>query len=61
MELHFNTKPLMIGLAQIEMESLANTKVIFFLVKNSDARSSFVAKEKKLLWSKLGMDSWIGF
>jgi hypothetical protein len=55
------TKPLLIGLAQIEMESRANTKVIFFLVKNSDARSSFVAKEKKLLWSKLGMDSWIGF
>jgi hypothetical protein len=43
------------------MESLANTKAIFYWCKTATNGSSFCAKEKMLLWSKLGMDSWIGF
>lgn len=43
------------------MEILLNIKALFSWQKNSDARSSFLAKEKKLLWKKIGMNSWIGF
>jgi hypothetical protein len=48
-------------LAQIEMESLANIKVIFSWLATATNGSSLQAKEKTLLWSKLGMKSWIGF
>jgi hypothetical protein len=47
MELHFNTKPLMIGLAQIEMESLANTKVYFFLGKKQRRQELVFCQRKK--------------
>jgi hypothetical protein len=48
-------------LAQIEMESLAKLKAIFCWCKTATNGSSFCAKQKKLLTSKLGMESWIGF
>jgi hypothetical protein len=43
------------------VESLANIKVIFFLASKSDQRKLFAGLEKKLLWSKLETESWIGF
>jgi hypothetical protein len=49
------------AVAQIEVESLVNIKAIFSWYKTATNGSSLCTKEKKLLWSKLGTESWIGF
>jgi hypothetical protein len=48
-------------LAQIEMESHMNIKVIFTCPKTATNGSSFCGKVKKLLWNMLVMESWIGY
>jgi hypothetical protein len=47
-------------LAQIEMKSHTNIKAIFTCCKTATNGSSFCGIVKKLLWSMLVMESWIG-